>query len=161
MTKSRARLDIMALTRRQLDTQLESWRHLPDLPREGWIRALRAALGMPAFALARKLSVSPSVITRLERSEKDGTITLNSLRKIADAIGGEVVYAIVPRKSLDDILVDRANHEANRRYRRVSHTMALEDQRVTDEETRAQKRELAARLIATADKLLWDDFGSR
>jgi predicted DNA-binding mobile mystery protein A len=152
---------MIALARRQIDRQLDRWKQLPAVPKEGWIRAIRTALGMPATALAKKLQISPSVMTRLERSERDGTISLDSLRKIANALDSEVVYAIVPRRSLDEFLAERAHGEASRRYRRVTHTMALEEQRVNEDETRAQTDELATRLAANADRRLWNQFGDQ
>lgn len=69
-----------------------------DPPEEGWLRELRRITGVPVAVFARKMNVSRFEVHRLERAEKEGTITLNALRKAANAVGCDVVYAVVPRE---------------------------------------------------------------
>ena len=67
----------------------------------GWIKEIRLALGMSAAQLARRLKVRQSTVAKLEKSEAEETISLQSLRKAAEALDCTLVYAFVPRTSLE------------------------------------------------------------
>jgi predicted DNA-binding mobile mystery protein A len=151
----KSRIAATSLMRRQLDAKLEFWRSAPPQPREGWIRAIRQALGMPVNALARRMRVAPSTLTRLEQAERAGTISLRSLREAAEALDCEIVYALVPRRALQETLRQRALEVADHFVRRVSRTMSLEDQAVRDDETEHQRALLADQLMQTLDRRLW------
>lgn len=102
-------------------------------PRGGWIHAIRTAMGMPVKDLAKRLAVAPSTVLRLESSEVAGTIQLNSLAKIADELGCELVYALVPRQEISLSVKRRATEVATQKLRRTQQTMALERQAVADD----------------------------
>ncbi len=92
-------------------------------------------------------------VSNIEESEANGTIQLNTLRRVAEAMDCVVVYALVPKNSLSEMVDERAREIALRALGRVSHSMALEDQQVDrDLEARIQ------RYIANAvtDRNLWD-----
>ncbi len=125
------RLRTQARARAALDERFRAWHQLPaqgKRPFGGWIRAIREALGMRADDLAARMGVSQPSLTRLEKSERVGTIGLDALTRAADALECDVVYALVPRRPLDDIVADQARRRALQRVSRVAHTMALEDQ---------------------------------
>ena len=93
---------------------------------------------MTAGELAGRMGVSQPSVTRLEQSERDGVARLDTLRRVADALECEVVYALVPRRPLDDMVTAQARHRARERVEQVAHTMALEDQALTDDTLAAQ-----------------------
>jgi predicted DNA-binding mobile mystery protein A len=112
-------------------------------PQKGWIRAIREATGITVRDLARRLHKAPSVAANLEGSEAEYRITLASLRDAADALGCQLVYALVPKSgSIQELAEERARTRAAENVRAVEHSMALEDQAVggiekkIDEETR-------------------------
>src|SRR5689334_3463416 len=72
-------------------------------PRGGWVRAIREALGMSAHQLGTRVRVKRQTIENLERSEAHGKITLDSLNRVAKALGCRVVYALVPEKPLNEM----------------------------------------------------------
>jgi predicted DNA-binding mobile mystery protein A len=76
--------------------------------RMGWIRLIRRALWMSPSELARALGVAQSSLTRLEQSEIHGTISLHSLKRAAEVLGCEVVYAFVPRQPLEEMVREQA-----------------------------------------------------
>jgi predicted DNA-binding mobile mystery protein A len=93
--------------------------------------------------MAKRLRKAPSVAAHLEKSETDYRITLGSLRDAADALGCQLVYALVPKKgSIQELAEARARTKASENVRAVEHSMALEDQAVggvpekIEEETR-------------------------
>ncbi len=94
---------------------------------------------------------------RLEQSEASQTITLASLRKLAQALGCEVQYALVPPKPLANVLQLRAAQLANERLRTVGHSMALEDQAVGGAAKDVQSELLAQELLDGPRRVLWSD----
>jgi len=98
-------------------------------PRRGWLRAVREAIGVSAAEIARKLGTSRQLPLQFEKWEAEDRITLKSLRKMADALDCDLVYAIVPRAgSIQRLVEERARAEASSRITGVEHSMALEDQ---------------------------------
>ena len=83
---------------------------------------------------------SRQAIDGFERAEVEDRITLSSLNRIAEAMGCEVVYAILPKSRTFAELAEqverqksqqieaKARQEATKLVRAVDHTMALEDQ---------------------------------
>ena len=107
-------------------------------PPKGWIRAIRDAIGMTGGQLASRLGVRPQTIDAIEKSEAAGSIQLNTLRRAAEALDCALVYALVPRTSLDSTVNQRARKIAVRDLQRVAHTMKLEAQTTGDPATEAR-----------------------
>jgi predicted DNA-binding mobile mystery protein A len=63
--------------------------------KRGWLRAIRRATGIPVNVLAKRLGVKKFEIFRLERSERTSRIVLANLNRAAEALGCELVYALV------------------------------------------------------------------
>jgi predicted DNA-binding mobile mystery protein A len=150
--------DIKDLARRQLDKRLNRIREgIPFLtaPRGGWVKALRSAYGMSQTDLASRMRISRQAVAQLERREAEGGITLKALEQAADALGAEVVYAIVPRQPLTDTLEERALKIARQMTGSVRHSMRLEDQEPTSD-TEERTRRLAAKLLAKPGQL-WSE----
>ena len=97
-------------------------------PRGGWISAIRVAFGMSAADLARRVGVNPSTVLRIEANEVAGTVNLETLSKMADALNCDLVYALVPKASIEVQVKRRALALATARFKRTQRTMALEQQ---------------------------------
>lgn len=67
------------------------------MPSKGWIRAIREALGMSLRQMASRLGTSAPGARKLEESEANGTISLKSLRRAAEALDCIIIYALVPK----------------------------------------------------------------
>lgn len=142
---------------RQTEDMLAAWQNaaLPSRPGNGWIRAIREALGMPARVLAQRLDMTDAGVRSLERAEAEDTITLGTLRKVAAALDCEVKYALVPKALLEDVLTQRAEQVARERVRPVAHSMKLESQGVETELTERQIEQLAKDLLDGSWRELW------
>jgi predicted DNA-binding mobile mystery protein A len=105
-------------------------------PPRGWVRAIRDALGMSGVQLAARLSVRPQSVDALEKSEIAGTVRLATLRKAAEAMECTLVYALVPKGTLEEVVAARARAIALRDLSQVDHTMRLEDQLPTGDRER-------------------------
>jgi predicted DNA-binding mobile mystery protein A len=124
-----------AEARRALDRALSPYRALTqNRPPRGWARAIRDAFGMTAGQLGARMGITQPTIQKLERSEQEGTIQLASLRRLAEALGCELVYAFVPRQPLEQTYETAARAVARRELGAINHSMALEDQAVDDPE---------------------------
>jgi predicted DNA-binding mobile mystery protein A len=117
--------------RKNLDMRLGDGRSLRQKlarPNQGWIRAIRQALGMTAEQLGRRLGVTQATLSGLEASEINGSIRLATLRKAAEAMNCTLVYALVPNTSLEEIVQEQARKVAAEQLQPVEHTMLLENQ---------------------------------
>jgi len=92
----------------------------------------------------------------LERAEAEGKLTLTSLKRAAQALGCDLVYAIVPRGSLEEMVDRRAQALAAAIVQRTAHSMWLERQSPSEEETSAQIKDVAEQLRAAGSSRLWD-----
>lgn len=141
--------------RRAIDRRvapLREHRSATARPAGGWVRAIRSALGMSTSDLARRLGVTPVAVRKLENSEQAGTVRLDTLARAADAMGCDLVYAFVPRTTLEGFVDQRARSVAEAEIHRVDTTMALEDQR-TSEPERARLREERAQALRNSRDL--------
>ena len=132
--------------RRQLDDRYESVRSLGDLgrPHKGWIRAVRDALGMSGSELAARMGVSQQVVSEIERSERMATTRIETLSRAAEAMDCELVYALVPRTTLEETVRTQARRKALRHLAHVVHHGRLEAQEVSEDQLAAQVEELAS-----------------
>jgi predicted DNA-binding mobile mystery protein A len=145
--------------RKNLDKRLARLRPADELlrPHKGWVRAMRDAIGMTAAQLATRMKVAQPRITELEKAEVTGRITLTSLERAAEAMGCTLVYALVPRRPLEELVQDRARQVADKILARVDHTMRLEDQGVNADagELEDARARLAATLVQEKIHSLW------
>ena len=73
---------------------------------------MRDALGMSSYQLARRMGVSQTRIMQFERAESNGSIRLAALRRAAEAMSCTLVYALVPKEPLEDIVLRQAHLRA-------------------------------------------------
>ncbi|MBL6716925.1 MAG: mobile mystery protein A [Pseudomonadales bacterium] len=148
-----------ALARKHLDKKLSPLRDSKALlrPPKGWVKALRDALGMTAEQLARRIGVTKPRVYEIERAELNGSITLDSLERAAQAMDCQLVYALIPRQPLQSTVEQRALLEAKKRMRAAAHTMILEDQAVEEPELRQQVDALAKELLSQKGSILWGE----
>ena len=139
---------------RQLPALQAAANALRSRPPRGWIAAIRTALGVSSTALAKLLKVSQPTILEYEKGEVSGSITLQTLGRVADALDAELIVALVPRKPVAATLRERAESIARDEMRAVVHTMRLEDQEVESEATREEYEKLVTTLL-TKPRKLW------
>jgi predicted DNA-binding mobile mystery protein A len=108
MSKSSARV------RQYFEARLERLRLVggEPTPPHGWIRAIRNSLGMSGTELAARMGVGQSTVSGLERSEVQGTVRLDTLRRAAEALECDLVYYLSPRTTLAKAVRDQARRKA-------------------------------------------------
>jgi predicted DNA-binding mobile mystery protein A len=142
------------LRRRQLDEKLNQLGHVPRLS-HGYIRELREALQMSTYQFADRLGVSQSTVMDLEKSERHGTISIKSLERAAEALGCQLVYALVPRTSLEQMVEEQSKLRAKQLSSTIFRTMALEQQSASSSENEALIEQLAEDVLRHAKRELW------
>lgn len=126
-------------------------------PKEGWIRTLRKILGMSSPQLANRLDVSKSQASQIERMEMEDRITLKQLRRVAEVLDCDLVYALVPRQSIEDTIRDRARLKAEQLVSKTDVQMKLEAQQLSSEKLQAQVEFETERLVREMPRDLWTD----
>ncbi|MBX2896747.1 MAG: mobile mystery protein A [Cyclobacteriaceae bacterium] len=123
----------------------------------GWVKSIRSALGISAQQLGKKLNISRQGVQDMERREKDGSITIKSLREAAKALDMHLVYGFVPVDGSLEKLIDRkAKVLATQIVLRTHNTMKLEDQANTNKRIAKAIEELTTTLKTEMPKTLWD-----
>ena len=127
---------------KQLDSTLAIFHAARSTPRpaQGWIRAIREALGVSSGELGRTLGVSRQLPLQFEKAEAEDSITLKSLRAVANALDCDLVYALAPRAgSLREMVELRAGKSGlvetskARKPRTVHRIEAVETPAIDDE----------------------------
>lgn len=94
----------------ELDCQFRKYaaHKQPTMPRAGWVKTIRLAIGMSSDTLGNRVGISGQGLRKLEMSEADRSITLKTLDRLADALDCDVHYILAPRTSLVDQLIQQA-----------------------------------------------------
>jgi predicted DNA-binding mobile mystery protein A len=141
----------------QLDQALAPWRERADAPpADGWLRAIRMALGISTRQAAQRVGVSQSTWVDAERREAAGTISLGQLRRLGAALDCRLVHALVPDVPLRDKVDARAQKLAEAEVNAVAHSMALEQQHADDAYTRMQVAQRKQELLRGRRSRLWE-----
>jgi predicted DNA-binding mobile mystery protein A len=150
MTAEPVRLDLD-----RLDERLAPWASLGQAPppRGGWVRALRQALGMTSPQLAHRLSISRQAVVDLEVREASGKITIAALSRAAEALDCDLVYAIVPRHGLRQMVKRQAKLQAERELRSDAGVASPD---LSPGELKRQIKERAKRIRSRGKRGLWD-----
>jgi len=125
-------------------------------PMKGWIRAIRDALGMSARQLANRMGVAQQAVSRIERDELSGSVTIKTMRKAAEALDCAFVYGFVPRRSLKESLQSQAELYAKYQLTQVSQTMLLEAQELSSEENQSMLDNMVSEITSNPPANLWD-----
>ena len=115
----------------QVDKKLSQLKPMEKIivPQKGWVSTIRAALKMSLRQLGNRLKISAQSVKEIEEREANGSITIKSLREVANVLDMKLVYGFVPKgESIEKIIDKRANEVAREIVLRTSNTMKLEDQ---------------------------------
>jgi len=143
----------------QLESKIKVYAPITKIavPPTGWLKAVRMALGMSLQQLANRISITKQSVQEMEQREKDGSISLKSLREAANALDMELVYGFVPKDGSLDALIDRKARElATQIVSRTSNTMKLEDQENSEMRNKKAIEQRTAILKHEMPKILWD-----
>ena len=129
-----------------------------ELPPEGWLCTTRKALGMSAAQLARRLGVTRAHVSKTEKGELSGSVTLRTLRSMAEGMGCRLVYAIVPDgNTVEGLMVTRAREKARREVEEARKHMALEGQLLSEAQMNFEIDRLQQDILKNPPPDFWDE----
>ena len=112
---------------------------------------------MTMAQLGTKLHITRQGVKKIEESEANGTVTINTLREVATALEMKLVYSLVPKEeSIDDLIQMKAEKLAQKIVLRTNQHMKLEDQGIGGEKINNIIVELANEIKREVRKSLWD-----
>lgn len=112
---------------------------------------------MTTRQLAARMGMRQPSLIALEKAEVAGTISLNTLRRAAEALDCDLAYVLVPRRPLDETVKRRARAIAEAHGAAASHSMQLEGQGISPRARAAEVKRLADSLVNTGSRL-WKDL---
>jgi len=117
---------------------------------------MREALGMSQAQLAARAGISRATVQKLEQAEASRRITLDSLDRLAAALGCQVAIALIPHGgSLDALREQVANAKAEELLKPTEHSMKLEGQGVSAANRQRVKQDLVESLLRGSPRKLW------
>lgn len=143
----------------QLDQKLKPFykTRLVLIPDRGWINTIRTTLNMTMAQLGAKLNITRQGVKRIEESEANGTITIKSLKEVANAMELELVYGLVPKDgTIEDLVNIKAAKLARKIVLRTNQNMKLEDQGIGDAKINKTIKDLAGEIKREMRKSLWE-----
>ena len=143
----------------QLDRKIKGFATAVQVtsPPIGWIKTVKVSLGMSLQQLAEKLSITKQSMQEIEKREKEGAITLKTLKDTASALDMQLVYGLVPKDgTIDDLIERKAKELAIRIVSRTSNNMKLEDQENSKERLKKAIEERTTIIKNEMPKTLWD-----
>ena len=144
-----------------IEKKIHPWKKLRTnkRPPSGWLKAVRGALGINTRQLAKRCGVQHSSILKIEKNETQDKASIESLKKIANAMNCQLIYAIVPKtgySSLEEIINYQTQLLAYKLMKQVDHTMKLEAQGTSPKEIQSQTKKLANELKDKMDSRIWE-----
>ena len=146
-----------------------------DRPKEGWLATMRKALGMSGPQMAKRAGVSKAAIYQAERKELAGEVTIKQMEKMASALGGKFVYAVVPdlntipmrernrqaqsgaRAPAEALMLAHARAKAEAIVGRADTHMSLEQQGLGVAQNELEIERLTSKLMVDLPSDFWDE----
>lgn len=127
------------------------------IPNKGWVNTVRTALKMSLRQLGNRMNFSAQNIKQIEEREVNGTISINSLKEVANAMDMQLVYGFVSKhESLEQMIEKRAKELATEIVMRTNNTMTLEDQQNSTERIEKAIAQKTNEIKSEMPKYLWD-----
>lgn len=143
----------------QTDKKLVLFQSLQTVvvPPKGWVHTVRTALKMSLRQLGNRMHFSAQNIKQIEEREANGTISINSLREVANALDMQLVYGFICKhESLEQMIEKRAKKLATEIVMRTHNTMTLEDQQNSKERIEKAIVQKTNEIKSEMPKYLWD-----
>ena len=143
----------------QLDKKLKPFQktEMVIVPSNGWINTIRTTLNMTMAQLGTRLKITRQGVKSIEDSEAKGSISINSLKEVGQALDLKLVYGFVPKDGTIEKLIDiNAQKLAEKIVLRTNQNMKLEDQGIGDLKIKESIKDLSNEIKREMKKSLWD-----
>ena len=123
-------------------------------PDNGWVNAIRVSIKMSLRQLGERLHITPQGVRDLEKREKEGAITINTLKEVGRVLDMDLVYGFISRhNSLEDMIEERAREIAEEV---VLKTMQLDNPRKSENDIKKAIQQKTYEISSKMPSNLWD-----
>jgi len=126
-------------------------------PDNGWVNAIRISIKMSLRQLGERLHITPQGVRDLEKREKEGAITINTLKEVGRVLDMDLVYGFISRhNSLEDMIEERASEIAEEVVLKTSQTMQLDNPEKSDNDIKKAIQQKTYEISSKMPSNLWD-----
>jgi len=126
-------------------------------PDNGWVNAIRVSIRMSLRQLGERLHMTPQGVRDLEKREKDGAITINSLKEVGRVLDMDLVYGFISRhNSLEDMIEERAREIAEEVVLKTRQTMQLDSSIKPENDIKKAIQQKTYEISSNMPSNLWD-----
>jgi predicted DNA-binding mobile mystery protein A len=126
-------------------------------PDNGWVNAIRISIKMSLRQLGERLHITPQGVRDLEKREKEGAITINTLKEVGRVLDMDLVYGFISRhNSLEDMIEERAREIAEEVILKTGQTMQQDNLRKSENEIKKAIQQKTYEISSKMPTNLWD-----
>ena len=126
-------------------------------PDNGWVNAIRVSIKMSLRQLGERLHITPQGVRDLEKREKEGAITINTLKEVGRVLDMDLVYGFISRhNSLEDMIEERAREIAEEVVLKTRQTMQLDHSRKSEKKKKKAIQQKTYEISSKMPSNLWD-----
>lgn len=126
-------------------------------PDNGWVNAIRVSIKMSLRQLGERLHITPQGVRDLEKREKEGAITINTLKEVGRVLDMDLVYGFISRhNSLEDMIEERAREIAEEVVLKTRQTMQLDNPRESEIDIKKAIQQKTYEISSKMPSNLWD-----
>jgi len=123
-------------------------------PDNGWVNAIRVSIKMSLRQLGERLHITPQGVRDLEKREKEGAITINTLKEVGRVLDMDLVYGFISRhNSLEDMIEERAREIAEEV---VLKAIKLDNQKNSENDVKKAIQQKTYEISSKMPSNLWD-----
>ena len=102
------------------------------------------------------MGMTRGAVSRNEKAEIEGAVTLNTMKQMADNMNCRFVYAVIPNRDVEEIIEHQAREKAKQLVDHASVHMALEAQSLSSESMNAEVERLVQELLEKPSSI-WNE----
>ena len=126
-------------------------------PDNGWVNAIRISIKMSLRQLGERLHITPQGVRDLEKREKEGAVTINTLKEVGRVLDMDLVYGFISRhNSLEDMIEERAKEIAEEVILKTEQTMQQDNLRKSENEIKKAIQQKTYEISSKMPTNLWD-----
>jgi predicted DNA-binding mobile mystery protein A len=123
-------------------------------PDNGWVNAIRVSIKMSLRQLGERLHITPQGVRDLEKREKEGAITINTLKEVGRVLDMDLVYGFISRhNSLEEMIEERAREIAEEV---VLKAIKLDNQKNSENDVKKAIQQKTYEISSKMPSNLWD-----
>ena len=126
-------------------------------PDKGWVNAIRVSIKMSLRQLGERLHITPQGVRDLEKREKEGAITINTLKEVGRVLDMDLVYGFISRhNTLEEMIEERASEIAEEVVLKTNQMMLLDNSKKSENDIKKAIQKKTYEISSTMPSYLWD-----